>query len=157
MRKTLFFTFLILFLAGCSPGAPKNDPARAEGAARDFYGHLAAGRYSQAAALYGGDYAELGAVNPEIPLEDGAALWQAACEVNGYQCLPVLEVLDVEVFSLNEFFLTVTFRAPDGSAFVLGPCCGASEEMMPPLSEFQVHVIRQGQAYKVTSAPPYVP
>jgi hypothetical protein len=39
----------------------------------------------------------------------------------------------------------VEFNHPDGSLFVLGPCCGANETGMPPVSQFEFTVTRNAQ------------
>jgi hypothetical protein len=52
----------------------------------------------------------------------------------------------------------VEFSLPDGTLFVLGPCCGATETEMPPVSSFAFRVQRQPDgAYAVLDLPPYVP
>jgi hypothetical protein len=46
----------------------------------------------------------------------------------------------------------------DGSLFVLGPCCGANETEMPPVSQFEYKVTRDASGqFVVMDLPPYVP
>jgi hypothetical protein len=40
---------------------------------------------------------------------------------------------------------------------VLGPCCGATAEEMPPTSQFSVDVIERDGNYYVTSLPVFQP
>ena len=157
MKRTLIWLFFLSILVGCAQLAPKNDAAQAEQALSAFFEHLSRGEYAQADALYGASYEPLVYLNPSIPDDDHEALWRSACEVNGFQCLPVLRVIGSEKFSLNEYIITVEFRGVDGNPFVFGPSCGASEEEMPPESQFQMFVIESGGRYLVTSLPVLVP
>lgn len=129
----------------------------AEKAAIKFFHLLSTGGYEQAAAMYAGDYSTLQSINPSIDENDRVTLWRNACTINGFQCLPIDQVLSVEKFSLNEYFMLVEFQNPDGSLFVLGPCCGANEEEMPPVSQFDVYIIERGGEFFVTSLPVLVP
>lgn len=147
----------MLFLSACDAPSPQDEILYAQEAVEFFYHSLATGDYETAAQLYGGDYSVLQSANPQIAPEDHAALWRNACEINGYQCLPVRRILDTEKFSLNEFHLRVEFQDENGDAFVQGPCCGADEEEMPPRSEFDVHAIESNGQYLVVSLPVYVP
>jgi len=49
---------------------------------------------------------------------------------------------------------------PDGSLFVLGPCCWSTETDFPPQSQFEFTVLRvpqTGNIYLVQQLPIYVP
>lgn len=129
----------------------------AEKTARQFFQLLSTGEFAQAAGMYAADISGLQYMNPSIDDNDLETLWRNACTVNGFQCLPIKRVLSVEKFSLNEYFLQVEFQNPDGSLFVLGPCCGASEEEMPPVSQFDVFVIEREGEFFTTSLPVLVP
>jgi len=184
VKKSLFL-IICVFLAGCrspagasptqfpaepdflspgdalrSPSAPTLDANAAE--ARNvllrFFTALNSGDYGTAASVYGGSYETLIAWNPDLPATDLIALWQRACEQNGLQCLPVHEVVGEQALSANVLKFTVHFRNPDGSLFVLGPCCGENETTMPPVSEFECNVARTSSGdFKVLCLPPYVP
>lgn len=106
----------------------------------EFYYALNLGLYERAVALYGGSYEVLEYFNPTIEPDNKAALLRAACELNGFMCLPILDSSLVETHNEQVFLYEVTFANPDGSLFVLGPCCGASEETMAPVSEFNIQV-----------------
>lgn len=157
MKSRITVLLLAVLLSACSLLAPKNDSAKAEQALITFFDHLSQGEYDQADAMYGASYEPLTYFNPSLPPEDHVALWRNGCEINGYQCLPILRIIRTEKFSLNEFMITVEFKGADGQAFVFGPCCGASEEDMPPESQFEMYVIERDGQYLVTSLPVYVP
>lgn len=127
-------------------------------AVKDFYSALNQGKYEQASELFGGSYEVLQGFNPTIDPGDTASLLQTACEFNGFMCLKVLNAELVEDQREQGFIFEVTFENLDGSEFVLGPCCGASEAEMPPQTIFIVHVVcdREGTC-QVMDLPPYVP
>ena len=130
----------------------------AQAALTDFFRLLHEGQYAQAIPLYGGTYEILQYWNPEVDSNDFLTLWQNACEFNGLMCLQVLNIASQTQISPNGFHFVVEFMLPDGSLFVLGPCCGATEEEMPPVSQFEYTVVLglDGQ-YRVTGLPVYVP
>lgn len=143
-----------------SAGIDKNPSreAQARSAVIDFYNALNQGEYQKAAGQYGGPYDDLQYFNPDIYPSDKTSLLQAGCEFNGIMCLQVLDVLLVQENESREFVYEVSFSNPDGSLFVLGPCCGATEEEMPPLSKFTVHVVCEDEgACLVLDLPPFVP
>jgi hypothetical protein len=123
-----------------------------------FFEHLSAGRYEEASQLYGGSYEVLIDNSPTLDPQDHAALWQAACTENGFQCLRVRSArLQEQMVSRAEFRFIVEFSTPDGELFVRGPCCGANETEMPPESEFSFAVVRSKDgAYRVQDLPVYV-
>ncbi len=144
-------------LAACSLIAPKNETQLAGQAAEVFFEHLSAGRYAQAAEMYAGDYSALASLTSLIAPDDHAALWKNGCEISGLQCLPIYRIISAEKFSLNEFWLKVEFRDKTGKVFVQGPCCGATAEEMPPVSQFDVYVIERDGEYYITSLPVFTP
>lgn len=176
IKRTLSILVFILLLSSCLPGqknpssqeggvAPNEaslDPpsleVQAQTALTDFYDALTQGRYEQAALLYGGSYEELEYFNPTIDPDNKADLTRAACELNGFVCLSAYEISLVHAGEPPSFKYEVSFANPDGSLFVLGPCCGASEEDMPPVSVFSVEVTcNQDGICQVLNFPPYVP
>jgi len=66
-------------------------------------------------------------------------------------------VLDVRKVDNEIFRLTIQFIMDNGEVFVYGPCCGATEEMMPPETEFAYFVKKTQGTYKVGTFPLYVP
>lgn len=153
-------TFLAPGTELASPSGPTLDAnaAEARGIMMSFFAALNAGDYQKASELYGGSYETLTAWNPDIQPANQVALWKRACQQNGLQCLPVGEVVGSAQVSANVLKFTVRFRNPDGTLFVLGPCCGETQTSMPPISEFECDVARtSGGDFKVMCLPPYVP
>jgi hypothetical protein len=134
-----------------------SSPDHARDSLLGFFSALGSGSYAEAAQLFGGSYEILEGWNPEIPASERAALWEAACTRNGLQCMKRVEVLQVEEVSTEETRLTVRFRTDGGNEFVLGPCCGATVEEMPPVRDFEFTVRRSGDRYLVETLPVYVP
>nr|HID12906.1 hypothetical protein [Anaerolineae bacterium] len=122
-----------------------------------FFSLLNEGRYAEAVGFYGGGYEILRGWNPTIAPNDYAKLLECGCTINGLQCLKVKEILIEEEVSPVEFRFTVRFMNDDGSLFTRGPCCGATEEEMPPQSEFIYTVRKVGDRFLVMELPVYVP
>jgi hypothetical protein len=118
---------------------------------------LNAGEYAKADLLYGGDYAQLETFNAEADPDDHAALWSWSCEFAGLQCMRVRAAELIETQG-DTLFFQVEFSNADGSLFVLGPCCGANETEMPPVSQFVYRVTRNSEnRFVVMDLPPYTP
>jgi len=167
MRAFTLFTLacLSLLVSACREAAPISasqvppaDDQIALDTLLEFFGHLHDGRYSEAADLYGGTYKTMIEHNPDLDLEDHAALLQNACTINGAQCLQVRTAVLKNQPSPTEFAFDVEFETKDGSVFVLGPCCGASESDQPSKSVFIVTVIETAEGnFLVLDMPPYLP
>ena len=113
--------------------------------------------YAQATPLYGGDYDSLLVFNPEIDPNDHVALWTWVCDHQLLQCLEVRSSTFQQLVG-DSYIFQVEFNNPDGSLFVLGPCCGANETEMPPVSQFEFTVARNPEGkFVVMNTPPYVP
>ena len=130
-------------------------------AARDalvgYLEHLNAGRYEEAVQSYGGSYESLLAMNPDIDPNDHAALFEAACTINGMVCLPVRNVVDEAQVSGTDFIMTVELQDAGGQLFVFGPCCGADPAEEPPQTQFLYSVMKVDGKYLVQEPPLYVP
>jgi hypothetical protein len=113
--------------------------------------------YIEAPLLYGGSYDQLRGWNPDHDPGDRSGLWRLGCENNGLQCLGRAEILGAELISSTEARFTVRLLDAAGKPFVLGPCCGETEQTMPPRREFTFRVRRVGTDYLVMDPPPYVP
>jgi hypothetical protein len=153
-------TFLSPETTLASPSSLTLDANAAE--ARDvmlrYFTALNTGDYAGAGALYGGSYETLTTWNPDVSPTDLTTLWEHACERNGLQCLEVLEVVSEEQVSANVMKFRLHFRNPDGTLFVLGPCCGENATDMPPVTDFECDVARNSSGeFKVLCLPPYVP
>jgi hypothetical protein len=166
-----YFTllFLTILLASCAAQpiaptltqpAPTSLPSTASEAQDvliNFLTSLHTGNYAQAVPLYGGEYESLQVFNPEIDPNDPIALWTWVCENQLLQCLEVRSTTFKELVG-DSYVFQVEFNNPDGSLFVLGPCCGANETEMPPVSQFEFTVNRTADGkFVVMNTPPYVP
>jgi hypothetical protein len=113
--------------------------------------------YADAVPLYGGEYDQLQVFNPELDRNDHLALWTWACDNQLLQCLKVRSATFEELQG-DSYVFQVEFNNPDGSLFVLGPCCGANETEMPSVSKFEYTVSRNAEhRFVVMTTPPYVP
>jgi hypothetical protein len=162
-----FSILLLILLIGCAPQpistsqlAPTSLPSTASEAHEvliNFFSLLSAGKYEEAATLYGGSYEQLQVNNPDVDANDHATLLQRACEINGLQCLQVRTATFKSLQGATYVF-QVEFSNADGSLFVLGPCCGANETEMPPVSQFEYRVsMTAAGKFSVMDLPPYVP
>lgn len=154
---------IVLFIIGCTPQptlAPTSLPSTA-GEAQDvliqFFNLMNAKQYAEADSLYGGDYEQLQIFNPDVKPADHASLWAGACEQAGLQCLKVGKATFLSLQG-DTYVFQVEFSNADGSLFVLGPCCGADETEMPPVSQFEYRVSRADDGtFRVLDLPPYTP
>ena len=118
---------------------------------------LYTGNYAEAAPLYGGEYESLQVFNPQIDPNDRVALWNRVCENKLLQCLEIRSATFTKLVG-DSYIFQVEFSNSDGSLFVLGPCCGANETEMPPVSQFEFTVSRNAEGrFVVMNTPPYVP
>ena len=165
--QRLLFILSILILIGCASRpadtpqpTPTSLPSTAGEALAtliDFFKLLNTKQYAEADALYGGDYEQLQVFSSDADPADHATLWANACELAGLQCLPVRTAI-FEKLQGDTYFFQVEFSNPDGSLFVLGPCCGANATEMPPVSQFEYRVTRNSNGkFVVMDLPPYVP
>ncbi|HSM24011.1 MAG TPA: hypothetical protein VK856_04030 [Anaerolineaceae bacterium] len=163
-----FFIFLILLiLSACqstseSTADSTNDLSPIEAQAKmdliTFFEKLNQAKYQDAIPYYGGSYEVLQGYNPDIDPQDKVTLMQYGCEFNGLTCLQVYDAEILNRISETEFLYKVRFSNLDGEIFVLGPCCGATEEEMPPVSLFEIRVTCDSDSNcKVLDLPPYVP
>jgi hypothetical protein len=167
MKRILMFLLIAITVTGCMAqptAAPAPTPtslpstvSEAYAALVNFLTLLQRKSYADAASLYGGEYDQLQVFNPEIDPNDHVALWKWACGNQLLQCLEVRSATFKELRG-DSYIFQVEFNKPDGSLFVLGPCCGANETEMPPLSQFEYTVTRNMDGrFVVMTTPPYVP
>ncbi len=137
------------------------DPAQLQAARQvlqEYFDRLNAADYPGAAALFGGGYEPLTGMNPEIAPDAHAALFEAACTTNGYRCdLRIAAVSETYPMDADAFHFVIHLSNPDGSPFILGPCCGADPALTPPVKAFAYEVYRFGEQYLVWDLPVYVP
>lgn len=145
---------LTAMMPSCTPTSASSNTAAQTLVA--FFDLLNKSRYAEADALYGGDYETLMYWNPDLNPSDHAVLWEHGCRINGLQCLTVRSAALKDHHNDTYIFL-VEFNRPDGSLFVRGPCCGATETEMPSQSVFPFTVGLVNGNYKVITMPVYVP
>jgi hypothetical protein len=162
-------SFLILLMNACvsevkrvssnETDASAGDHQRAQESLRLFFDYLHEGDYTEAIDLYGGSYATLVEYNPTIDPEDRPALLEAACRVNGFQCVSVRKTLLLEQPSPTEYLVVVEFENDDGSLFIRGRCCESSgNEEEPPASQFVFRISKEADgSFIVLDLPVYIP
>jgi hypothetical protein len=136
------------------------DPADLDSAIQalsSYLSHLNNGQYAEAVQYFAGSTAELAYFNPEMDPNDPVALFEAACTINGFVCLPVLNVVDQAQVSSADFKITVELQDRDGGPFIFGPCCGADPALEPPQTQFMYTVSKVDGRFLVQETPLYVP
>lgn len=154
-----------LLLASCTTmkaGIPADlvgeDDSRAQQSLVIFLENLHAGRYEEAAGLYGGNYETMADHNPNLDPDNHIGLLRNACTINGAECLEIKSTTLEREASASEFDFKVEFKKEDGSLFVLGPCCGGNETDTPSQSVFTFTVIKKDNGdFVVMEMPPYMP
>jgi hypothetical protein len=150
----------IVAVVGAACGqAPPHTPDELDSAREaltSYFSLLQGGHYTEAIHYYGGDYEILRGWNPDVAGDDYATLFERGCTANGLMCLQMGKVVDEEQVSPSEFRFVVEFVNEDGTPFVLGPCCGATEEEMPPRTEFTFRVTKVDNRFLVQDLPVYV-
>jgi len=166
IQHTSIFLSIILLIS-CAPRplattepTPTSLPSTASEAQEvliTFFQLMNSKNYAVGDVLYGGNYETMQSWNPDVDPSDHVTLWSKACEQNGLQCL-LARTVTLKELQGDTFVFQVEFSNPDGSLFVLGPCCGANENEMPPVSKFEYQVIRNSNGkFVVMDLPPYVP
>jgi len=77
--------------------------------------------------------------------------------INGLMCLGIKTIVGEEEVLATEFRFIVEFMNDDGTLFVRGPCCGATEKEMPPQSQFAYTVKKVEGRFLVQELPVLVP
>lgn len=168
----LVVIFLAVLLASCdmvqtTPGAvaptrdasgiSPDDLVGARKALTSYFEALSAGRYAEAAGLYGGSYAVLVQDNPSISADDHAALFEAACKVNGFQCLKIKEFIKDNQPSFDLSGFVVQFANSDGTLFKQVASGGASATEQPETTDFEYTVRKVGDKFLIQELPVYTP
>lgn len=161
MKRFFSILFMISFLAGCialpTTSDVDIDTEEARTSLVSFLNLLQTKKYNEAVPLYGGEYEQLQVFNPQIEPSDHVALWTWVCENQLLRCLQVRSVT-LKHHQGDTYVFQVEFSNPDGTRFVLGPCCGATETEMPPVSQFEYTVTKSAEGkFVVMTMPPYVP
>jgi len=157
--------FILLTAPGCEPGmadaqapAPLSEIEQAEITLISFFDTLHTGKYHQAVKIYGGSYETLIEYNPAIDPGNYVELMEAACSVNGFNCLKVKNSNLHQQVSDREFIFAVEFEQADGSLFALGTCCGEPTSGETDQTQFLYTVTKSAQSgYQVKEMPQYNP
>jgi len=139
----------------------QDESAYAKESLVSFFRHLSNQDFDHAMNLFepGGD-----SENPWEGLEsftlpeyrdDKSRVLRNYCEATG-TCLNAT-VVEIERETDGVYNIVVQFQNNDGSAFALGPCCGATEEEMPTQDKFNFKVQKINNEFKVITPPVYVP
>lgn len=143
--------------AGAVYSGSSSGSSAAENVLREYFRTLSAGEYQAAADLYGGDYAVLQEYNPDVDPANRTGLFQRACQMNGFVCLPLQDILAVQSDQEGQFQIRVSFQKEDGTLFELEDCCGDSPADNPQ-TEFTFRVAKSAQGhFLVMDLPVYVP
>ncbi len=164
MKRLTRFLFMLFLLVGCAPQTPTPAPTSLPSTANEaqetlikFFDLLNSKQYVDADALYGGDYEQLKIFSSDTDPSNHAKLWSDACQLAGLQCLKV-RTATLKNQQGDTYIFQVEFSNPDGSLFVLGPCCGSNATDMPPVSQYEYKVTRNANGkFLVVELPPYVP
>jgi hypothetical protein len=160
MIRLLPFVLLFSLIAGCSVSRLQETESEIDSARQallSFFSLLHNQQFDKAIDYFGGDYDNLRYMNPDTPSQYRDALLRQACTTNGFFCMDVKSVMKEEQLNAESFRFTVEFQNEDGSLFILGPCCGATEEEMPSRSEFEYTVMLRDGRYQVMELPVFVP
>ena len=141
-----------------SSSAKESDILSPEDVLVDFFSLANEGHYKDAVGLLFLDdyYWEFMSVfSTESDLANKELILKDFCFAVG-TCLTA-KPLKTEKVNDNEYVVTTEFLDDDGSVFVYGPCCGATEEEMPPVREFEYTVVRNEGVFMVATPPLYMP
>jgi len=171
MKKMAMFSAILLsvaiffILSGCGRTAvnqstPKiNDVNVAQNTLLAFFDFLKDEKFDKAVELFepvGLDSWEwLENFSPDEERKNRALVLKNYCRATG-TCLQA-RVLSVEKNNENEFIASVEFIHNNGEIFILGPCCGSTEEEMPPMQKFDFRIHKKDNLFKVSTPPIYVP
>jgi hypothetical protein len=120
-----------------------------------YFGALRAGRYAEAARLYGGSYEALVDMNPEIDPQSHAALLEAACTVNGFMCQLEPATLVQVGLAGEDIEYAVELQNADGSPFELE--CPPDVPECATRTEWTYTVRTLDSQYFVLELPVHVP
>lgn len=124
----------------------------------NYFSALSLGEFSDAARLYAGDYQLLRDNNPDLPADDFGGLFQAGCTKNGFVCnLSIKSEVGVAQISQDTFRFSLELQNPDGSLFILGPCCGESDAEFSQTSQFDFVIQKIEDRFFILTLPVYIP
>jgi len=123
----------------------------------NFFNYLEKGDFNNALKLFHqDDWGELDSFTILSEQGNKAKVLENYCNAVG-TCMKA-EVLSVTAKKSNvQYSFVVQFIQGDGSVYVFGPCCGATEESMPSQKQFTFEVKKIDGIYKVITPPLYRP
>lgn len=135
---------------------PKSDEETVKETLISFFDNLKNGEFEKALAIFElDDWQVIDTFSPPEERDNKAKVLENYCKAVG-TCLKA-NVLEIKKEKSGEYNLVVQFEREDGSIFVLGPCCGETEETMPPQDKFDFKVKKIDGVFKVLTPPVYVP
>ncbi len=148
--------FFMIF-AGCSKQESTDEAIIAKNTLTNFFDNLDKQKFAKALEYFTTDEGireSLNIYNPdgETAKED---IIENYCQAT-MTCLKA-KIMEIQKVNDSEYVFKVQFIKSDGSLFILWPCCGASEEEMPPTDTFNYTVKNIDNTFKVTTPPLYVP
>lgn len=183
MKKTLLFGLfvgIVLVFVGCSQNVDekrsvdtltvpvgKDDdveveeidyPVTAEETLVAFFDYLSRGEFGNAVKLFSSDESDwesLWVYSSAEERNDKAKVLENYCKAT-LTCLSA-EVVEAGELANDEYDFVVRFLNSDGTIFVFGPCCGATEDQEPSKDKFDYKVKKVGDVYKVMAPPLYRP
>jgi hypothetical protein len=183
MKKTLLpslFVGIILIFSGCGQNVPEKQPVdtqassieqesnqqseeieqptTAEGALITFFDYLSKNEFAKASKLFSSDEADWESLKVYSPIEETsnkAKVLENYCKAT-LTCLKA-KVLDVKEVANGEYNLVVQFLNNDGTTYIFGPCCGATEKEKPSKDKFDYTVKKINSMFKVITPPLYRP
>lgn len=133
----------------------------------NFFNYLHDGQYDKAVPLFEPWDKGIGTQNSSwegilsfVPREKRNEKGKAIGLGKLYQSVGVpirVKILNAEKVADDEYNFKVIFIKDDGSSYIYGPCCGATEKQMPSQSEFDYFVKRIKGVYKVRTPPLFRP
>jgi hypothetical protein len=138
----------------------KDESAIAEKTLVAFFNSLSQNKFADAVKLFSTSTTDWESLKVYSPTEetDSAKILEQYCSAT-QTCLKA-KVLSAKQVADYEYNLVVQFFNKDGSLYVFGPCCGATEEEMPSKREFEFTVKKVGGEkgkFEVVTAPLYRP
>lgn len=158
MKKIVIIgIMMIMTLVGCAKQQPSDEAMEAEKTLTIFFDAVSQKKFNQALGLFTEDKETRESINIYNP--DGETehtdIIENYCEAT-LTCLPAV-IIGTKKISDEEYVFSTQFKKDDGTIFVFGPCCGATEEEMPPRDIFDYTVKKIDGKFKVTTPPIYVP
>lgn len=140
--------------------ASKDESEMAKNTLVAFFDYLSKNEFEKALGLFSLDdptnsWEGLASLSPSAERNNKAKVLENYCKATG-TCLKA-KVLEVKKETGDNYDLVVQFLNADGSVFVKGPCCGATEETMPSTSKFDFKVKKINNAFRASTAPVYRP